>query len=191
MESLAERARSETMEEFPWHTDCSYEACPPRFFALQVLQPDRCGGGTLSVLEVAKLLSHLSPAARQQLAQPEYEMRVPPEFVKDGGGRTIVGSILAPDMDETCPQVRFRDDIITPLTPGATRAFQELKDILGSPWVKEQILHLTPQQLPEGSIIIIDNRRWLHARNHVRDPNRHLRRIRWDAQAFGTSVDTL
>ena len=41
------QARSETMNEFPWHTDCSYEDPPPRYFALQVLQHDRYGGGTL------------------------------------------------------------------------------------------------------------------------------------------------
>lgn len=31
---------------------------------------------------------------------------------------------------------------------------------------------------------MMDNERWLHARNEVKDPNRHLRRVRWDAREF-------
>lgn len=54
------QARSETANDFPWHTDCSYESSPSRYFALQVLQPDYCGGGTLSVLKVERLLAHLA-----------------------------------------------------------------------------------------------------------------------------------
>lgn len=34
------QACSETMDEFPWHTDFSYENPLPRYFALHVLQPD-------------------------------------------------------------------------------------------------------------------------------------------------------
>ncbi|KAI1362095.1 hypothetical protein F5Y08DRAFT_313148 [Xylaria arbuscula] len=51
-QSANHQARSETMEEFPWHTDCSYEDPTPRYFALHVLQPDRCGGGVLSFMNV-------------------------------------------------------------------------------------------------------------------------------------------
>jgi alpha-ketoglutarate-dependent taurine dioxygenase len=53
------------MFRFEWHTDCSYEEQPPRFFTLQVLQPDRYGGGTLSVLNVDRLLTLLSPFAQR------------------------------------------------------------------------------------------------------------------------------
>jgi alpha-ketoglutarate-dependent taurine dioxygenase len=178
------RARSETMEIFPWHTDCSYEHSPPRFFALQVLQPDQYGGGTLSVLNVDRALGLLSPSARAALVRPEYRFAVPPEFVKSDE-RHIVGSVLGTDASGRSTRLRFRGDIITPLTTDAGAALQELKTMLRMPLqANTEPLHLTPAFLPRGSIILMDNRRWLHSRNQVRDPNRHLRRIRWDTRPF-------
>ncbi|KAJ5407254.1 hypothetical protein N7465_008538 [Penicillium sp. CMV-2018d] len=181
------QARSETMESFPWHTDCSYEKCPPQFFALHVLQPDTCGGGTLSVLKVEQLLALLSPFAKKWLFSPKYQIAVPPEFKKSPEDEYIVGSLLATSADGETTELRFREDIITPLNPQAAEALEELKRVLLSPASNPYTLHLTAQDLPKGSIILMDNRRWLHARNHVKDPNRHLRRVRWDAKPFGTS----
>ncbi|CAG7970881.1 unnamed protein product [Penicillium olsonii] len=173
-------ARSETSESFPWHTDCSYEECPPRFFALQVLHADACGGGTLSVMELARLLPLLSATARKYQAKAEYRIAVPPEFIKKDDQRSIIGSVLT----NRGSGLRFREDIITPLTPSAAQAFEELKRMLRSAEARSRTIHLSPEVLPSGSIVLVDNRRWLHARNEVRDPMRHLRRVRWDARPF-------
>ncbi|KKO98516.1 hypothetical protein THAR02_09379 [Trichoderma harzianum] len=179
------QARSETMEDFPWHTDCSYEDPPPRYFALQVLQPDRCGGGTLSVMNVERLSELLSSAARESLARPEFLIRTPPEFIKHPDHQHIVGSILMADGEGRLTMMRFREDLLTPLNERASAALKELKQALqGTEARSHSTLHLTAQALPERSIILIDNRRWLHARNHVKDPERHLRRVRWDAVPF-------
>jgi alpha-ketoglutarate-dependent taurine dioxygenase len=172
------QARSETMQEFPWHTDCSYEAEPPRYFALQVLQPDRCGGGVFSALSVRDILGHLSPATVAALGRPEYRIAVPPEFVRASGQSHIVGSILAG------ATMRFREDIVTPLSAAAGRAVDELKRVLTSADARRATLHLTAEDMPRGSVLLLDNRRWLHARNEVRDPERHLRRVRWDPAQF-------
>ncbi|EYE96557.1 Clavaminate synthase-like protein [Aspergillus ruber CBS 135680] len=182
-QSHGHQARSETMQGFEWHTDCSYEDSPPRYFALQVLQPDRCGGGTLSVLKVDHLLRFLSPFAQEGLSSHNYRITVPPEFVKEDGQKHIRGNMLA--VYPGYSQLRFRDDITDPLTENAAKALEELKIVLSGENAEEQALHLTPQGLPRGSIIIMDNRRWLHARNEVRDLRRHLRRVRWDATPFG------
>ncbi|CAG8905878.1 unnamed protein product [Penicillium egyptiacum] len=184
-QSHGHQARSETMFRFEWHTDCSYEEQPPRFFALQVLQPDRCGGGTLSALNVDRLLTLLSPFARRWLSSYNYKITVPPEFIKTAGKRHIVGNLLAVNPGgNPGSQLRFREDITVPLTPNAGKALDELKEILYG-GAREETLHLTPQSLPQGSIIMMDNRRWLHSRNEVKDPKRHLRRVRWDATPFG------
>ncbi|KAJ5503924.1 hypothetical protein N7463_006798 [Penicillium fimorum] len=190
-QSHGHQARSETMSQFEWHTDCSYEEQPPRFFALQVLQPDRCGGGTLSVLNVDRLLTLLSPFARQWLSSQNYKITVPPEFAKTVGEQHIVGNLLAVKPGgNSGSQLRFREDITVPLTLNAAKALDELKDILYG-GAREETLHLTPQSLPQGSIIMMDNRRWLHSRNEVKDPNRHLRRVRWDASPFGPSTGSV
>ncbi|POR38336.1 Uncharacterized protein TPAR_01457 [Tolypocladium paradoxum] len=179
------RARSETMEEFPWHTDCSYEDLPPRYFALQVLQHDRYGGGTLSVMNVERLSEQLSPTTRASLMRPEYRITIPAEFIKEPTKRHILGSLLLADEQGRSSMMRFREDLLTPLTERASRALDELKHALQH--VEAQLhstVHLTAADLPERSVILIDNRRWLHARNDVKDPGRHLRRVRWDAIPF-------
>lgn len=184
-QSHGHQARSETMSRFEWHTDCSYEENPPRYFALQVLQPDRCGGGTLSVLNVDRLLSLLSPFAQTWLSSPSYKITVPPEFIKNTGSRNIIANLLmVKPGGEPGSQLRFREDITEGLNPNATKALNELKEILNGAQCQADVLHLSPESLPEGSVIIMDNRRWLHSRNEVRDPSRHLRRVRWDATPF-------
>lgn len=175
------QARSETMNNFPWHTDCSYEHSPPRFFALQVLHPDQCGGGILSILPVHRLYCRLSSSSQMALCAPEYRIQVPPEFIKSNGPRSILGPVLN---TRPWPQLRFREDIFTPLTDRAKVAMEDLKSLLLGPHIQTEVLHLTPELLPRESIILLDNRRWLHARSEVKDPNRHLRRVRWDARSF-------
>jgi len=185
------RARSETMNTFPWHTDCSYENSPPRFFALQVLYPDQCGGGILSLLQVERLLVRLSASAQRALSAPEYHIQVPPEFIKNDNRFSIIGPVLSTSqaMDGEShprlkPQLRFREDIFTPLTERAKMAMEELKHLLLGSEIQMEVLYFTPELLPQESIILLDNRRWLHARSAVKDPNRHLRRVRWDARPF-------
>ncbi|KAJ5753304.1 hypothetical protein N7520_010221, partial [Penicillium odoratum] len=173
-------ARSETAESFPWHTDCSYEECPPQYFALQIIHADACGGGTLSVLELTRLLPLLSATARKYLSRAEYRINVPPEFIKKGNQSFIIGSVLT----NTGRGLRFREDIITPLTTSAGQALVELKNVLRSPGAISHTVSLSSELLPSGSIVLIDNRRWLHGRSTVWDPMRHLRRVRWDAKPF-------
>jgi alpha-ketoglutarate-dependent taurine dioxygenase len=183
------QARSETMDEFPWHTDCSYENPPPRYFALHVLQPDRYGGGTLSIMHVQRLSELLSVTTKASLARPEYLIRTPPEFEKSPGQQHIVGSIMVADTENHTTMMRFREDILTPLSDRASAALNELKHAVQSAEARSHsTLHLTPKALPARSIILLDNRRWLHARNHINDPERHLRRVRWDATPFTGST---
>jgi alpha-ketoglutarate-dependent taurine dioxygenase len=177
------QARSETMNEFPWHTDCSYEDPPPRYFALHVLQHDRCGGGTLSIMNVKCLSELLSPVTRSALSRAEYRVSIPPEFVKDPSRRFIVGSLLPANCGSAI--MRFREDLLTPLSLKASHALAELNKALKDTGAQpHSTIHLSSEDLPNGSVILVDNRKWLHARNHINDPGRHLRRVRWDAIPF-------
>lgn len=178
------QARSETMDDFPWHTDCSYEDMPPRYFALQVLQHDRFGGGTLSVMNAARIGELISPQARSALAAPEYQIAVPPEFIKSPERKHIIGNVLVAGNHQLNTRIRFREDILTPLTTRASQALQELREAISEE--ARSAVHLRSADLPRGSVILMDNRRWLHARNDIMDPQRHLRRVRWDARRFET-----
>ncbi|GLA72066.1 hypothetical protein AtubIFM55763_002584 [Aspergillus tubingensis] len=185
LETRVPLARSETMQEFQWHTDCSYESAPPKYFALQVLQPDRYGGGTLSLMTIAKLAHHLSPAVQKALFEPEFKIKIPPEFFKQPDQQHIMGSILGLDKMDNSLVVRFREDLIEPMNPRAAAAYEELKDALNELAKSPQsMLHLTGTDLPEQSIVILDNHKWLHGRDAIKDPARHLRRVRWNAMPF-------
>ncbi|KAI0537866.1 hypothetical protein GGR58DRAFT_470139 [Xylaria digitata] len=190
------RARSETMEEFPWHTDCSYEELPPRYFALQVLQHDRFGGGTLSAMNIQRLNESLSLSTQASLMRPEYSIDIPKEFVKDPAKQKIIGNLMAIDQESQSCMMRFRRDILTPLTERAARALEELDACLqitgaGAQSESPSTVHLTSADFPTGTIIMMDNRRWLHARNNINDPKRHLRRLRWDAIPFPRNGETI
>ncbi|KID79773.1 uncharacterized protein G6M90_00g016170 [Metarhizium brunneum] len=178
------QARSETMAEFPWHTDCSYEDPTPRLFALQVLRHDHLGGGTLSVTNADQLVRQLSPRTRLALARDEFQIAIPREFAKSPDRTTITGRLLSTSRGHGA--LRFRRDILTPLTPAAAHALDELDAALARVHVlaPHATLHLQAADLPSGSVILVDNFRWLHARNDVKDPARHLRRVRWDAVPF-------
>lgn len=131
-------------------------------------------------MELTRLLPLLSATARKYLSRAEYRISVPPEFIKKDEQRSIIGSVLT----NTGSGLRFREDIITPLTPSADQAFKELKNMLRSPEARLHSVSLSSELLPSGSVVLVENRRWLHARNEVRDPMRHLRRVRWDARPF-------
>jgi alpha-ketoglutarate-dependent taurine dioxygenase len=140
----------------------------------------------LSVLKVENLLKLLSESTRATLANKDYCITVPPEFRKtENKDESILGSLLTSDPKTGRLALRFRDDIFTPLTGEAGLALEELKSVLLGPKAQAEVVHLTPQLMPRGSIVIMDNRRWLHGRNQVKDPRRHLKRVRWDARLFG------
>jgi alpha-ketoglutarate-dependent taurine dioxygenase len=92
---------------------------------------------------------------------------------------------MVTDAEKQTNVMRFREDILTPLSDRASAALNELKHALQSAEARSySTLHLTPKALPARSIILIDNRQWLHARNHITDPERHLRRVRRASAPF-------
>ena len=184
-EKAVNRARSETCESFPWHTDCSYESQPPQYFGLHVLHADQCGGGTLRVINTARLLRMLSDPVYETLACPEFRITVPPEFFK--GTNTIRGSVIKRGRDRGDVCIRYRSDIIQPLSTNAEKALQELHELLaryGGSNFGDLGVELTAQDLPDNSLVLIDNGRWLHSRTEIKDPMRHLRRVRWGQRDF-------
>ncbi|PGH15469.1 hypothetical protein AJ79_02446 [Helicocarpus griseus UAMH5409] len=154
------QARSKPCNSSPGIQTAATKRHPRDFFALHVLQHDR----------------------------PEYRIAIPPEFIKTADRRHTIGGLLIHGDHGQCTRMRFREDIVTPLSTGAANALEELKEALRSldATASSSALHLSAQDLPSQSIILIDNSRWLHARNDIKDPERHLRRVRWHAIRFST-----
>ncbi|KAJ6262680.1 hypothetical protein Dda_3492 [Drechslerella dactyloides] len=103
---------------------------------------------------------------------------VPDEFNKDTSP-TLVGSLL--DMSFGEPKIRYRRDIIVPMTSEAEAALNELDSVLEtckSSSGRSLKKVMKAEDLPDGMLIVIDNAKWLHARSQVNDLDRHLRRRR-------------
>ena len=184
-EKGANRARSETSQNFPWHTDCSYESQPPQYFGLHVLHADQYGGGTLRIMNTARLLGMLSNISYESLSRPEFQIKVPPEFYK--GIASIYGNVIKKDDKGDSVCVRYRSDIFQPVSSGAEKALREFDELLGGH--AENVfgnlgIELTAKDLPDNSIVLIDNGRWLHSRTEINDSQRHLRRVRWGRRDF-------
>ena len=140
-------------------------------------------------MNIQRLNQSLSASTQASLTRLEYSINIPREFVKDPAKQQIIGNLMAIDPETQFCMMRFRRDILTPLTETASKALEELDACLQTTGVAAQsespsTVHLTSADFPTGTIIVMDNRRWLHARNEIKDPKRHLRRLRWDAIPF-------
>ncbi|KAF8529929.1 hypothetical protein BDD12DRAFT_800179 [Trichophaea hybrida] len=170
-------ARSETMGCFPWHTDCSFEHSPPRYLGLHVIHSDRLGGGKLRLVRSDTIVSRLDDSSLASLQSPLYRIDVPKEFHK--GVDHIIGPIVSSDGQR---KLRYRRDIIQPLTEEAEKALATLDDIFATLGEDEEVAG--DDMMRDGTVILVDNARLLHARTHISDPNRWLRRVRWGQEAF-------
>ncbi|MHB2021346.1 MAG: TauD/TfdA family dioxygenase [Candidatus Xenobia bacterium] len=160
--------RSRTLQPFPFHTDSSFEDSPPNGMALYVLRQDACGGGYTRLLEARKALEHLSPLTRHRLREPVYRFTVPPEFDKGTAARYL--PILYGGS-----RVRYRREIIDErnLSPHHREALDDLDRALADHSLVDTVL------LPAGTLLLLDNTRWLHGRSVILDAQRHLQRIRF------------
>ncbi|CAF3432800.1 unnamed protein product [Rotaria socialis] len=158
-------ARSHTDHEFPFHTDCSYESNPPEYMALLVLEQDQLGGGQFEVIQMSDVIKLLSEESRKILAAEDFKISVPLEFRKAKDVDHIYGSIM---LDHH--QVRYRPDI---LLGHKCHALDEF----------ESIISQVPKHIPKlekYTMILLNNRKYLHARTKILDPRRHLLRIRFN-----------
>ncbi|RAK88989.1 hypothetical protein BO79DRAFT_147704, partial [Aspergillus costaricaensis CBS 115574] len=154
-----------------------------------VLWEDYYGDGTLSVINISRLNFLLLILTYTALLQPKYHITVPPEFMKYDIKCHVIDSLIATDTGRLLNIIYLREDIITPLTAETALALQELKNYLLGQKVQAEILQLILDYLPRGSVILMDNYRWLHARSHIRDPEHHLRRVCWDTRPFPTLLN--
>lgn len=168
-------ARSHNMDEFPMHTDCSYEDPAPRYIALLVLRADAQRQGVSRLVRVADVLAAMPAALVDALRRPCFKYKVPPEFYR--GKATLTAPVLMGGGDDL---MRFREDIVSVDEEAAGEsagvcgeALRALSDIVRD---EERCRY---RWLPEGHLMLLDNARYLHGRTPFEDPNRHLQRMRF------------
>jgi len=162
--------RSLTMKSFPFHTDGSFEEPPPRYLAQYVVKEDRFGGGETLLVKAASVLRRLTAPTCEVLRSTRFRFRVPAEFDKGLPFRDV--PILFGE-----GLMRYRREIIDDEAAGSARAaLDELDAAIES-------VEPVRLRLRSGMILLLDNARFLHARTEVRDPERHLLRMRFSCNA--------
>ncbi|KAG9293238.1 hypothetical protein G9A89_010609 [Geosiphon pyriformis] len=161
-------ARSHQLSEFTLHTDCCYEENVPDYFGLYVVQDDQMNGGKNLVIESIALLQHLSKKSFDILQNHQVKVLVPGEFKKE---KEFINTFI---LDKELG-IRYRREIIdsTSLTTEQEEAIDELERLIYSPLFSRSLT------LNRRQILLLDNKRYLHARTAIKDKNRHLKRIRF------------
>jgi alpha-ketoglutarate-dependent taurine dioxygenase len=166
-EARGDAPRSWTLDEFPFHTDGSFEDPQPAWVALYCVQADRFGGGETQLKSVHEILARVSLENLQVLRTTRYRFAVPPEFRRDLPERALP-IVYGPNL------MRYRREQILDegCSPRQREALAELVDAVES--VQPVCFHLR-----SGDLLLLDNGRYLHARTAVLDPDRHLLRMRF------------
>ncbi|ROS05495.1 TfdA family taurine catabolism dioxygenase TauD [Sinobacterium caligoides] len=156
-------------QEFSLHNDGAFEKEMPGYFGLYVVRADKFGGGINVLINTDKIIESLSEASFDILSTHKFKLRVPEEFHKDEE------FIHAPLIDEN-HGFRYRHDIIERdcCSQAELEALAELELQLSLP---QNMLKVC---LQDQQILLLDNRRFLHARTQVKDKKRHLKRIRFN-----------
>jgi alpha-ketoglutarate-dependent taurine dioxygenase len=159
-----EAARSHTALPFPMHTDCSFEDPTPRYLALQVVRADSRGGGLSLFARVKDVLDKLS-LADQEVLKGDFTFKIPAEFHKGVNRRRL--PILAND------SFRYRREILLDCTRVQEEVLDKMEEALTAPGIVFRC------RLERGTVLLLDNHRYLHGRTTILDPERHLRRVRF------------
>ena len=162
-------AISHSDSEFSLHTDGAFEEETPGFFGLYVVRADRYGGGESVIVSADKLIENLSNETFFLLSNRKFRLRVPAEFQKSADyiNETLIDQ-------NHC--FRYRHDIIdrSCCSKDEIKALSELELQLSLPQ------NMLKFNLKERQILLLDNRRYLHARTKIKDKKRHLKRIRFN-----------
>ncbi|KZT23789.1 Clavaminate synthase-like protein [Neolentinus lepideus HHB14362 ss-1] len=172
-------AISHTLDEFSWHIDGSFEEKPTRFFAFHIIHPDKQGGGVFRLLPVADIVNSLPDDITEILATKDFNIKVPPEFFK--GAHTLRKPLLERPANGPA-LIRYRKGVCSADEHDvvAQKAIRVLENLLQA---EDTGFAVPAEHFKEDTLLLLDNRRFLHSRTSIRDPNRWLRRVRFHADS--------
>jgi alpha-ketoglutarate-dependent taurine dioxygenase len=168
---------SQLDRELVFHTDCSYEHNAPLFVALYVVQCDRTEhGGKFQMVRTEEIIDKLSLETQRVLRDETYKINVPPDFRK-GDIDYICDSILL-DGDKN---IRYRRDIVDKNRLKEETAEKQVAIVeLNSIILAEDQLNIFRPKLDNNMMVLFNNRRFLHGRTKIQDPERYLLRVRFN-----------
>jgi alpha-ketoglutarate-dependent taurine dioxygenase len=155
------------LEEFPFHTDASFESPTPRYVGLYVVRADRYGGGRSLLVHTKDVLEKLGSEDAETLRLTNFKFLVPEEFYK--GSSYSEHPILFDDS-----LIRYRREILD--LSQASKAQHMSIAALDQAIMQSQHVSFN---LPNGALLLFDNGKYLHGRSEIMDSDRHLLRMRF------------
>ncbi len=169
-EFVYSRPSARDSREFFLHTDLSYSSSPPPFFLLHSLVNSPRNGGMTTLCSLRSLLDRLSEETLRQLSLPQFIFPIPSYYPGNG---LVTSSVLhtAPDGSRW---IRFRRDGLRSTTWAGMAAVADLLEAIAGQTLETH--------LESGSVLLVDNRRWLHGRTAFlpqagRGEARHLHQV--------------
>lgn len=164
------------------HTEAPVYDTPPKYLALHCHRQAQCGGGQTLLADGFALYQSLSPELKQWAEQNEVVFSSTPQ-----PGSTELRVRHAKLLEEkdgakvfrfSYNQFRFGD--VNPSESHVAAPARQYADTplghiaqFGESFFYENVI---PVLIPEGSMLIWDNHRLMHARSQYKDPVRHLTR---------------
>ncbi|KQQ35961.1 hypothetical protein ASF61_07005 [Duganella sp. Leaf126] len=175
---------SERVGSADMHTDSSFYPMPEEQFLLYVVTAAACGGGASLLIGVDDIYAELQRteagrAAFTLLSDTALPFRVPSVYAASDDQVEIEMAPVFERRGDTLTMRWRHDSLIKGLaarpaidTPDVGAALALLNEVI------EQRAPRFCQQLPDDTLLWVDNRRALHGRADYSDPARHLIRIR-------------
>ena len=173
---------SQSKNEIGPHTEAPVYDPPPKYLALHCHRQATCGGGQTLLADGFAFLASLEPAQKAWVDQnpvafsatatpgrPEkrvhhaklLEMQRDAVVFRFSFNQFHYGDVNPSESDLAAPIQQYADDPLGRIVQAGERFFYE---------------HVIPVLIPEGSMLIWDNQRMMHARSEYQDPARHLTR---------------
>ncbi len=139
------------------HSETAFHPLYPDWLLLYCLRGDRDKQAKTIIASIAHIKDQISPQLDAVLRQPLFKTGIDYSFgnISQDRGNGPVIPILYGDKDD--PLLIFDPDLMIGLTPEASCAITELKNLLDSK--KDGVL------LESGDLLVVDNHRSLHGRN--------------------------
>lgn len=137
------------------------------------------GGGVFRVLPVKDIVDSLPDSVVDTLATKEFDIKVPPEFYKG------VNELKKPLLEHQAngeALIRYRKGLCF-AQPGDEDAQHALATLEGMLQQDDTGFAVPAEHFKENTLLLLDNRRFLHSRTSIKDPNRWLRRVRFHADS--------
>lgn len=163
----------------PFHTETAFHPFMPSYVMLYCLRPDHEGAARSKLASIRRIARLMSGKQLEVLRQPLFETGIDYSFGsttgKKGGG--LVTAICYGDRQD--PYFRYDPDLMIPHSPEG----REVMDVLNR-CIEDVAAYVT---LTAGDLLIIDNRRTVHARTEF--VARYDGRDRWLQRVY--LVDSL